>query len=180
MSSVNTRVRRDTGVSLGTFACLLFSLFWGTIAILVLASVIAVVMLAAADVVISTAFTAVAVVDWEAQQFGVGAKATANARVRHNALCREVAQVKLAVLLRDGARRLGRLLSDPRLPRLVKWLLALALLPIPRPFEELAGGLASALPLGRTPSEEHWSGLRSESWFDLHSVEMAARAESVA
>lgn len=45
-------------------------------------------------------------------------------------------------LLKDGASLLRSLASDKRIPRPIRWLLIVALLPIPGPFEEVAGGLA--------------------------------------
>ncbi len=44
--------------------------------------------------------------------------------------------------MKDGARLIRALASDRRIPRPVRWLLMMALLPIPGPFEEIAGGLA--------------------------------------
>ncbi len=44
--------------------------------------------------------------------------------------------------LKDGARLIRALASDERIPRPVRWLLVVALLPISGPFEEIAGGLA--------------------------------------
>lgn len=42
-------------------------------------------------------------------------------------------------------RTLRRLTTDPRLPRPVRWLLAIGLLPIPGPVDEAALALAVAL-----------------------------------
>jgi hypothetical protein len=70
--------------------------------------------------------------------------------------------MRVGRLLRDGTRLLPRLLADPRVPRPIKWLLAIAVLPIPGPFEELAGGAALAWLARRMPGlvGEHWAALR--------------------
>ncbi len=46
------------------------------------------------------------------------------------------------VALKDGARLIRALAGDPRIPRPLRWLLVVALLPIPGPLEEIAGGVA--------------------------------------
>jgi hypothetical protein len=72
--------------------------------------------------------------------------------------------MKITTLLRDGTRLFRRLLADPRVPRPVKWLLAIAVLPIPGPIDEIAGGAAIALLLrgSRGVVREHWAALRRE------------------
>jgi hypothetical protein len=70
--------------------------------------------------------------------------------------------MRVGRLLRDGARVLPRLLSDPRVPRPIKGLLAIAVLPIPGPFDELAGVVALSWLARRMPGllGEHWAALR--------------------
>jgi len=46
--------------------------------------------------------------------------------------------------IRIGWQVARRLTTDPRIPRPVRWLLIVGLLPIPGPVDELAGGLALA------------------------------------
>jgi len=71
--------------------------------------------------------------------------------------------MKTAELLKDGARLFRRLLADPRVPRPVKWLLAVAVLPIPGPVDEIAGGAAVWWLTRRAPKlvAEHWNALRA-------------------
>lgn len=73
--------------------------------------------------------------------------------------------VRVATLLKDGTRMFRRLLTDPRVPHPVKLLLAVAVLPIPGPFEEAAGALALWWLSRRSPTllGEHWRALREES-----------------
>ena len=71
--------------------------------------------------------------------------------------------MQITTLLRDGTRLFRRLLADPRVPRPVRWLLAIAVLPIPGPVDEIAGGVAIALLLRRNRAviREHWAALRA-------------------
>lgn len=54
-------------------------------------------------------------------------------------------------IVHDSGRLAAALVRHPDVPRPLKWLLAAALLPIPGPFEELAGGLAVLLLLRVRP-----------------------------
>jgi hypothetical protein len=53
--------------------------------------------------------------------------------------------------VRHTAGTVALLARDRRVPRPVRWLLGIALLPIPGPFEEIAGGLALAYVARRLP-----------------------------
>ncbi|MGI8428487.1 MAG: hypothetical protein ACR2OB_04105 [Solirubrobacteraceae bacterium] len=53
-----------------------------------------------------------------------------------------MAHPRTRTAMKDSARLLAALARDRRIPRPLRWLLVVALLPIPGPFEEIAGGLA--------------------------------------
>lgn len=54
-------------------------------------------------------------------------------------------QIRIRRGLARAARVARSLARDPRLPRPVRWLLMLSLLPVPGPFDELAGLLVLGL-----------------------------------
>jgi ABC-type sulfate transport system permease subunit len=69
--------------------------------------------------------------------------------------------IKTAEVLTNGTRLFRRLLADPRVPRPVKWLLTIAVLPIPGPVDELAGAAAAWWLTRHAPQlvAEHWNAL---------------------
>lgn len=67
-------------------------------------------------------------------------------------------------LVADSGRLAARLVRHPDVPRPLRWMLIVALLPIPGPFEEIAGGLALLVLLRIRPAlvGELWQGVRAE------------------
>jgi hypothetical protein len=64
-------------------------------------------------------------------------------------------------LLHDSGRLAVVLVKHPDIPRPLRWLLVVAVLPIPGPFEEIAGGLAILLLLRVRP------GLVARAWNEI-------------
>jgi hypothetical protein len=70
----------------------------------------------------------------------------------------------LSSRVRHGAGTVALLARDRRVPRPIRWLLVVALLPIPGPAEEIAGGIAIAYIARRLPdvwAEHHHRGTES-------------------
>jgi hypothetical protein len=64
-------------------------------------------------------------------------------------------------LLHDSGKLAVRLVKHPDVPRPLRWLLVVAVMPIPGPFEEIAGGLAVLLLIRLRP------GLVTETWREV-------------
>jgi hypothetical protein len=71
-------------------------------------------------------------------------------------------------LLHDSGRLAVRLVKHPEVPRPLRWLLVVAVMPIPGPFEEIAGGLAVLLLLRLRP------GLVTGTWRDVRAERLGA------
>jgi hypothetical protein len=67
-------------------------------------------------------------------------------------------------LLHDSGKLAYRLVKHPDVPRPLRWLLVIAVMPIPGPFEEIAGGLAVLLLMRLRPGlvTETWRQVRTE------------------
>ena len=67
-------------------------------------------------------------------------------------------------LLHDSGKLAVRLVKHPEVPRPLRWLLVVAVMPIPGPFEEIAGGLAVVLLMRLRPGlvSETWQAVRAE------------------
>ena len=67
-------------------------------------------------------------------------------------------------LLHDSGKLAVRLVKHPEVPRPLRWLLVVAVMPIPGPFEEIAGGLAVVLLMRLRPGlvGETWEAVRAE------------------
>jgi hypothetical protein len=67
-------------------------------------------------------------------------------------------------LLHDSGKLAVRLVKHPEVPRRLRWLLVVAVFPIPGPFEEIAGGLAVILLMRLRPGlvSETWQAVRAE------------------
>lgn len=68
------------------------------------------------------------------------------------------------LLLADSGRLAARLVRHPDVPRPLRWLLVVSVMPIPGPFEEIAGALAVVVLLRVRPAlvSQVWRDVRSE------------------
>jgi hypothetical protein len=71
-------------------------------------------------------------------------------------------------LLHDSGKLAVRLVKHPAVPRPSRWLLIVAVMPIPGPFEEIAGGLAVLLLMRLRP------GLVTRTWRDVRAERLGA------
>ena len=72
-------------------------------------------------------------------------------------------------LLHDSGKLAVRLVKHPDVPRPLRWLLVIAVMPIPGPFEEIAGGLAVLLLMRLRP------GLVTETWREVRTERLRRR-----
>jgi hypothetical protein len=71
-------------------------------------------------------------------------------------------------LLHDSGKLAVRLVKHPDVPRPLRWLLVVAVMPIPGPFEEIAGGVAVLLLMRLRP------GLVTETWREVRAQRLQA------
>jgi hypothetical protein len=72
------------------------------------------------------------------------------------------------LLLHDSGKLAVRLVKHPEVPRPLRWVLAVAVMPIPGPFEEIAGALGVLLLMRLRP------GLVTGTWHEVRSERRAA------
>jgi hypothetical protein len=77
------------------------------------------------------------------------------------ALVLGIAAWRNRLLLHDSGKLAVRLVKHPEVPRPLRWLLVVAVMPIPGPFEEIAGGLAVLLLVRLRP------GLVTGTWREV-------------